>query len=354
MFRIIWILAALVIWGKVEACTGIVNKAEDGSWVYARTMEFGADLVSFDLFFAPRGIKFDGQMKDSTWTNKYAFVGFNPFGLPLVADGINEKGLACGGFYFPGYAKYQQADNKSKSISNLDLITWILSTFSTVDEVRNALQEIKVVGVTFGPWGIIPPLHYVVVDQKGNKAVIEYVGGELKLYEMPLATITNSPGYDWHMLNARNYVGLKALNSPSIEINGSNLSQFGQGSGAIGLPGDFTPPSRFIRACFLNQVTLPAADALANVKRAFKILNQFDIPKGAVRENEKGKIAYEETQWTSAADLSGLKYNFHTAENRTIRSVNLKDLDLNAKESKSIKIHNPESFVDITMNFNNS
>jgi choloylglycine hydrolase len=139
----------------------------------------------------------------------------------------------------------------------------------------------------------------------------------------------------------------------SVKINGTELSQFGQGSGAIGLPGDFTPPSRFIRAGFLNQVVVRAKDQLANVKRAFKILNQFDIPKGAVREKQgDGKENMEETQWTSAADLLGLKYYYHTTLDRQIRSVDLKKFDFNQKEIKSLKINQPEEIADMTKVFN--
>jgi choloylglycine hydrolase len=341
----------LLLAGKIEPCTGIAHRAEDGSWVYARTLEFGTDLISFDLLFVPRNITFIGQAKGSEWVNRYAFIGFNPFGLPLVADGMNEKGLACGAFYFPGYAQYQKTEDSSKAISNLDVTTWILGNFSSVSAVKKALQEVKVVGILFAPWGMIPPLHYFVIDQTGDKAVIEYVGGSLKIYDVTLETITNAPAYDWHLLNARNYIGLRALNSPSIKINGMDLSQFGQGSGALGLPGDFTPPSRLIRACFFNQVVLPAKKAVDNVKRAFKILNQFDIPEGAVREKKEGKELYEATQWTSAADLSGLIYYFHTLENRSIHSVHLKKLNLNAKKPQAIPITDPEIFIDLTPQF---
>jgi choloylglycine hydrolase len=88
----------------------------NGEWVYARTLEFGEDLVSFDLLFVPRRINHVGMSNNENqptakWKNKYAHVGFNPFGLPLVADGLNEKGLACGAFYFPGWAEYEQVSN---------------------------------------------------------------------------------------------------------------------------------------------------------------------------------------------------------------------------------------------------
>lgn len=331
------------------ACTGIVKKAEDGSVVYARTLEFGADLMSFDLAFVPRGTSFKSETGSTfDWKVKYAHVGFNPFGMPLIiADGINEKGLACGAFYFPGFAAYQNKTNHS--VSNLDFVSWVLGNFATVDEVTEALKNTQVIAFVFKDWGIVPPLHYVVVDQKGEKAVIEYVKGELKTYSMPIEVITNSPPYDWHLLNVRNYIGLKALNDPSIKINGNDLSQFGQGSGALGLPGDFTPPSRLIRAAFFNQAVITAKNPMENIKRAFKILNQFDIPRGAVREKQAdGKEIFEETQWTSASDLTGLKYYFHTYENRTIHFVDLNRFK-DQTEPKTLSIKAPEEIVEVKL-----
>lgn len=347
MYKIL--MGAVLFISQAFACTGIVKKAEDGSVVYARTMEFGADLLSFDLLFVPRDTPFKSETGSTVdWKVKYAHVGFNPFGMPLIiADGLNEKGLACGAFYFPGFAEYQKETDHS--VSNLDFVSWVLGNFSTVDEVKNALNDTAVTAFVFKEWGIVPPLHYVVVDQKGEKAVIEYVKGELKTYSMPIEVVTNSPPYDWHLLNARNYIGLRALNDPSIKINGADLSQFGQGSGALGLPGDFTPPSRLIRAGFFNQNVLIAKNSLENVKRAFKILNQFDIPRGAVREKQaNGKEIIEETQWTSASDLAGLKYYYHTYGNRTIHFVDLNQLK-DQREAKTKSINAPEEIVEVKL-----
>jgi choloylglycine hydrolase len=162
--------------------------------------------------------------------------------MPLVADGLNEKELACGAFYFPGWADYEQPSKFSTAvISNLDLVSWALGNYATVDELLEALKTTQVIGFIYKPWGIIPPLHYIVVDSTGHQAILEYVKGHLNVYETTIGTITNSPPYDWHLVNARNYIGLQALNRPAVKIEGKELAAFGQGSGSIGLPGDFTP-----------------------------------------------------------------------------------------------------------------
>lgn len=332
-------------------CTGILQKSESSDWVLARTLEFGANHLSFDLLFVPRNVD---HSTNRPWKNRYAYVGFNPFNMPVVVDGINEKGLASGGFYFPGWAEFQKLDPNSPKtvVTNIEFVSWLLGNFATVQEIRDALTNTTVIGAELPAWGFVPPIHYFVADSTGDRLVIEYVKGELHTYDTPIGTITNAPTYDWHMTNVRNYIGLRALNDPSITIDGVQLSQLGQGSGAIGLPGDFTPPSRFIRASFLNQVTLSGKNALEQVERAFKILNQFDIPKGSVAAKDStGNLEYEETLWTSASDLSGKRYYFHTAANREIMEINLGELNLDGKDRQSISLNQPEQINNLSASF---
>ena len=113
--------------------------------------------------------------------------------------------------------------------------------------------------------------------------MIEYVDGELHTYDNPIGVITNSPTFDWQQTNLRNYINLSTVNASPLTIDGVTLAPFGQGSGMMGLPGDFTPPSRFVRAVALSQDAVPGQDAEATVKVAFHILDSFDIPLGAVR-----------------------------------------------------------------------
>lgn len=347
------------ILGSIDACTGIMRQAKNGDWVYARTMEFGSDFVTFDLAYVPRGFEYTAHTPTGAagqkWTTKYAYVGFSPFGMNLVADGLNERGLACGGFWFAGWAGFQKftPEEASKTISNIDFISWVLSNFSRVEEVRKALKDVTVVGVELAPIGPIP-VHYAIVDETGDRAIVEYVDGQLHLYDASLGVMTNSPDYAWHTTNARNYIGLQALNRPAVKIGDAELASFGQGSGAIGLPGDFTSPSRFIRAGFLRAVAYPGKDAQEELSNTFRILNQFDIPRGAVRGTVNGKEVAEITQWTSASDLKGRRYLFHTEYNRDIRVVDLSQLNPEAKEVAIIPINQPGQFQDISQSLKKS
>lgn len=347
---------ALLVWSATpaRACTGIVIQAEDGSVVYARTMEFGADLVSFNLLAvgpgrACQGLTPDGQ-SGLAWRVQHAHVGFNPFGLPLVAEGLNDQGLACGAFFLPGYAKYQDftPQERSRTISNLDLVSWVLGNFASVQELRAALPGVRVCGVALPQWGTVPPLRYLAVDQSGASLVIEYLDGQLVMHDDFVGVITNSPPYDWHVTNLRNYLGLSTLNRPPVKLGAQEIAQLGQGSGSIGLPGDFTPPSRFVRAAFLSHAAYRGPTAEEAVLSAFRILNQFDIPKGALRAQEGGRVIADSTQWTGASDLKHRRLYFHTEYSRRVRMVDLNQLKLDGGAMLTMEVTSPERIENVS------
>jgi choloylglycine hydrolase len=339
-----------------QACTGIRLMAEDGTVVYARTMEFAIDIHS-DVIMIPRGYARTGTTPDGKeglkWKAKYASVGANGVGLPVLFDGLNEKGLAAGTFYFPtsaGYMPYTAAD-AGKTIAQWEVGSWILENFASVEEVKANIGNIVVPAVVFGGWGFAPEAHYIVHDASGKSIVIEYVGGRLNVYDNPLGVVTNSPTFDWHMTNLRNYVNFSMTNVPPVKVGSITLQPFGQGSGMLGLPGDFTPPSRFVRAVAFSQSVFKPKTGADAVLEAFHILNQFDIPKGAAREHEKdehGNILADYTIWTGASDLKAKRFYFRTYENSQIRTVNLMKLNLDAKDTTKISMKGEEVIQSLT------
>ncbi|MBL6972156.1 MAG: choloylglycine hydrolase family protein [Desulfobacterales bacterium] len=351
VFTVSFVLVSI----EARACTGIRIKTKDGNYIFARTLEFGAGQMPFDLILVPRNHNYKGQTPSGKpgmiWRTKYAHVGFNPFGEPVVVDGLNEKGLACGSFLFPGCAGFENLAEKdySRAVSSIDLPSWILSTCASVTEVREQLPKILVCSIRMPKSDIMFDLHYFVTDETGNAIIIEYVDGKLNIYDNKVNVITNCPVYDWQTTNLRNYIGLKPLNNPAIKIDGTEFAPFGQGSGAIGLPGDFSPPSRFIRAVFLVQTAYQGKDLDEGIGIAFHILNQFDIPKGSIRDNDRGRIVSDSTQWTSAADLKNRRYFYHTYIDRSVRMIDLNELDLNAQNIKSIKdVQKPGKTINLS------
>jgi len=155
--------------------------------------------------------------------------------------------------------------------------------------------------------------------------VIEPVDGTLKVHDAPLGIMTNAPTYDWHMTNLQNYINLSVKDVEGTKLGPVSLPAFGSGSGLHGMPGDFTPPSRFVRAAIYAQSAAPNATAEDAVLSAFHILNQFDIPKGSVQNSAIGGTVDEITEWTSVADLKNLRWYFTTHEDQSIHMVDLKE-----------------------------
>lgn len=315
------------------ACTNIALKAKDGTVVRARTMEFAAALHS-NIAVIPAGTSMQGTLPDGgkgiSYTTKYDMLGADAVGYPLIVDGMNEKGLSIGLLYFPGFAEYAKAtpQNAAHAMAPHEFGNWVLGNFASVDEVRAGLRDVAIVPTPAPVLNQVQPLHYIVADGSGKAIVIEPVAGELKVYDNPLGAMTNAPGFDWHLTNLRNYVNLSVTGVPPVDLGGTEYAQLGQGAGLHGLPGDFTPPSRFVRAVAFSQAEYPAATAEQAVLKGFHIMNQFDIPFGTVREKGKepgGKEPLAElTQWTTVSDMANLRFYFRTYGNQNIHMVDLK------------------------------
>jgi choloylglycine hydrolase len=341
---------------SATACTGIRLTAADGTVVQARTLEFGIEMDS-NVIVVPRGFERVGTTPDGKpglrWSTKYASVGANGVGLPIMLDGVNEKGLAAGLFYFPGtagYMRYAEAD-AGKTLAPWELGSWMLENFATVEEVKTALSKVVVPKVVLKAWGFCPGVHYVVTDATGAAIVVEYVGGQLHVYDNPLGVITNNPSFDWHMTNLRNYIKFSPTNAPPLQLGGVTLSGFGEGTGMLGMPGDFTPPSRFVRAVAYSYSAVPTKTGEEVVLQAFHLLNNFDIPKGSIRSGEKdshGNVMADQTLWTSVCDLKAKKFYFRTYANSQIRSVDLNAMAVDGGEIQTISMQGDEVILPLT------
>lgn len=351
----ILVTAAIVacISSTAPACTGITIKPKDGSVIFARTLEFAADLES-NVIIVPRGTEYVGTAPEGkpglAWTTKYGTVGVNAFGMPVVLDGLNEKGLSVGLFYFPGFAEYQvvKAEDARKALAPWEIGSFLLGTCSDIQESIAAANSVLVGDVVLKQMGFVPPVHLILTDASGRSVVLEYVDGALKVHDNPFGVMSNAPTFDWHMTNLSNYVTLTKKNQERVDLAGKEIRGLGQGSGMLGLPGDFTPPSRFVRAVAFSKTARPVEHAKDGVLQAFHILNQFDIPKGAAQGIEHGHEVYDYTLWTSAADLKNLRYYYRTFDNSRIRMVDMKAIDLDTKGVRTISMKGEEDIEDVS------
>ncbi|MGE5196738.1 MAG: linear amide C-N hydrolase [Anaerolineae bacterium] len=221
--------------------------------------------------------------------------------------------LAVGTFYFPGFAFYSEItpENQARALSPIEFPNWILTQFATVDEVKTALSSVVIAPTVTKDWGSAPPpFHYIVFDKSGHCLVIEPLEGKLVTHENKLGTFSNSPPFDWHMIYLRNFINLTPFNAKPVTLNGVRLEQLGQGSGMVGIPGDFTPPSRFVRAAIFSATATPSENANEAIFQLFHILNQFDIPVGISRAKVENATYNDQTQFTCARDPQSLKYYF--------------------------------------------
>lgn len=334
---IITILIFSLISSPIFACTGITLKSQDGGVIVARTVEWALnDAQHNQLLIVPRNKEFKAQTplgyNGKNWKGKYGFVTLTAYGQPYGPDGLNEEGLYVGVYYLPGFAEYSvyDKDKTSKSMSVGDLMQWMLSSFKTVDEVIAHLNEVIVVSVEnkdFG--GADLPFHFKIVDTSGNSRIIEIVNkGEVKIYDPYLGVITNSPTYDWHIINQRNYLNLSTSPSQQKTFGNYEITPTGGGSGLLGIPGDFTPVSRFVRAASFTASCRPLSTSTEAVFESFRILDNFNIPLGAQVSAEKLPTdIVSATQVTSSCDLKEKVYYYHTMWNRSVRKIDLKSID---------------------------
>lgn len=340
-----------------SACTGIVLKSQDGATIPARTMEFGFDIKS-DIVMVPAGTEIQslGGDKDKTglvYKAKYGFGGANGLDRKIIADGMNEKGLYFGAFYFSGLAKYEKltAENQSKAVSSEELGNYILANFQNVEEVKEGLKDIAVVGTFIPEINGFAPLHYAVTDANGHSIVIEYSEAGMKIFDNKLGVVTNTPSYDWHEMNVRNYIGLSPYNTQPMTINGVKLTALSQGTGMMGLPGDYTSPSRFVRATSFVNASEPTKNADDAVFNAFHILNAFDIPKGVIREKTEHGVFTDYTVWTSVADTKNKNYYFKTYLTPEHMKLNIVESLKGLKAPKVIEMESTHTYKDVTAQF---
>lgn len=332
--EIISALAALIgiIGAKVAyACTGITLKSDDGGVVAARTIEWGESEMDNMYTIVPRNYTQQsmlpgGETGGMTFTSMYGYVGLAVVEPGWVVDGMNEAGLSAGLFYFPGYGEYPEynPDDASNTISDFQLVSWILSRFSTVDQVRDAIKSVRVTSID----PRASTAHWRVTEPSGKQIIIEIVDGKPNVYDSELGVLANSPEYPWHLKNLNNYVNLIPGTAGPVKMGPITLRAFGSGSGFLGLPGDFTPPSRFVRATFLQTYSIPQATAFDSAMQAFHILNNFDVPLGTEFPVGAAPVNMPSaTQWTIANDMRNRVIYYHTMYNRTIRSIDLGQID---------------------------
>lgn len=324
-------LGAVAVCGGVmaaSACTGISLKAKDGSYVQARTIENANEPLPSEYVIIPRGqeiVSFTPVGANGLkFKAKYGVVGMSVVRKEFIAEGVNEVGLSAGLFFFPTYGSYMSYDatDNAQTLGDLQVPTWILANFATIDELKEGIKNVRIVGLDK-----TAVVHWRIGEKSGRQVVLEIVNGKPHFYENTVGVLTNAPGFQWHVTNLNNYVNLRAGSAPEEQLSGIKLRPLGGSSAMLGLPGDATSPSRFVRAAFLKATAPVQATALDTILQAFHLLNNFDVPIGI--EHPAGEVPDmpSATQWISAIDLTNGKVYYKTMYNNTIRCIDLAKID---------------------------
>ena len=349
MKKLFVIACLLFAWQfKAEACTGISMFSADGSYFQARTIEWAGTNLNSMYVVVPRNFSqtsFTPKGQNGmTFKSKYGYIGLAVHEKEFIAEGLNEAGLSAGLFYFPNFGSYVLYDEKynSTTIADLQLVSWILSQFATVDEVKANINKVRVVSLMGGN-GSEEAIHWRIGDKSGKQIVLEIENGVPHIYDNPIGVLTNAPGFQWHLSNLSNYINLTPVNPPAHKMADFMVNPIGHGNGFLGLPGDFTPPSRFVRAAFFKATAPMLPTARQTMLQCFHILNNFDIPIGMNFPKNEIPDLPSATQWTSVIDLTNKVVYYKTFDNNNIRMIDLKDIDFGKVKYQYQKLDEPNS-----------
>lgn len=304
-------------------CTATFTPIPKGGPLFGRTMDFSY-LLEPGLFVVPRGYRWENALGTHQIRNQYRFIGIGQNISPLTfADGVNEMGFAAAALYFPGYAHYDspsEGPSAGLPIAAIELVPFLLGMCANVSQAAAILRTIQLVGVKDSVTGSVAPLHWICADKGGACMVVEKTADALRLMENPIGVLTNSPDFTWQMANLRGYTQLSPTQNEQSKWGSLTLIPFGQGGGTFGLPGDYTPPSRFVKTAFQKAHTHYPEDRDGCVAACFHVLEGVSIPKGVVM-TARGTDDY--TQYTAMMDLATQEYFFKTYENSQIAAAGL-------------------------------
>lgn len=308
-------------------CTAMSVISKSEKHFFGRTMDFSYELNP-EIYISPQDYKWNTGIDNNVVINKYKFIGIGQnIGKITFADGTNERGLAGAVLFFPGYADYNNFEKNNIdriSIASIDIMNFVLGNCCDIQDVIKKLNIINIIGVEDSVTNSVAPLHWIFVDKKGNCITVEKTSNGLQIFDNKLKVLANSPNFEWHMTNLRNYINVAPTQQESVTWSDTTITPFGQGAGAFGLPGDYTSPSRFVRTAYLKSFTnIPISDD-ETINTCFNIMKGVTIPLGAVVTKRETN---DYTQYTAFMNINNGDYYFNTYSNNQITKVNINQID---------------------------
>ena len=301
-------------------CTAITFSMKD--FYFGRTLDLER-IYGEDVVIAPRNFPLPFMHRPSL-DHHYAIIGMAHVsnGYPLFYDAVNEVGLCMAGLNFPGFAQYKATADGKDNVACFEFIPWALGLCGSVEDVRQLLPRLQLTGTPFSPELSTAQLHWIIADRT-ECITVEAMADGIRVHENPVGVLTNNPPFDDQMFQLRNFMHLSA-NPPHNHFSPDvDLKPYSRGMGAIGLPGDLSSQSRFVRAAFTKLNSLCAEEG--SVSQFFHILDSVSQTRGCCRLKDG---SCEMTQYTSCCNASQGIYYYTTYGNRRISAVDLHREDL--------------------------
>lgn len=306
-------------------CTAITYKTKD--FYFGRTLDYEISYGD-EVTITPRNYEFNFRHKQNI-KNHYAIIGmaYVTENYPLYYEAVNEKGLGIAGLNFVGNAQYNKKIEGKDNITQFEFIPWILSQSTTVKEAKKLIEKINFLDEPFSPNLPLAQLHWIISDSI-ESITVEAVKDGIKIYENPVGVLTNNPTFDKQMFELNNYMNLSTKSPKNTFAKSLNLDKYSRGMGAIGLPGDLSSQSRFIRAAFVKMNSVSKEEEKESVSQFFHILNSVEQQRGCC-ELDDG--IFEITIYTSCCNASKGIYYYTTYDNHQITAIDMHKENLNSE-----------------------
>lgn len=304
-------------------CTALSFQTEDHYFGRNLDLEYAyRETVTITPRYVPFSFRHVPPM-----SRHYALIGIAHVvdHVPLYYDATNETGLSMAGLNFPGNAYYYTPMAGKDNLASFELIPWILGKCANLDEVKIALQNLNLVQEDFNIDLPCAPLHWIIADKTGALTVESTKTG-LQIYDNPVGILTNNPTFDYQMFQLNNYLGLTNLQPVNLFCPSLPLQPYSQGMGGMGLPGDLSSASRFVRAVFTKFHSVCGPTESESISQFFHILGAVAQQRGCA---QVGKGLYETTRYSACCNTDKGIYYYKTYENSQISGVDLHKVDLN-------------------------
>lgn len=304
-------------------CTAITLQSRQGETFFGRTMDFSYDIQP-QLYIVPNNYVWDSVLDMSRIRDLYSFIGIGQEldGLLGFFDGVNEKGFAAAALYFAGYAQYdtQPEDQAEEQVASFDFLHYMLGRCASIRDLDGLLKNVSIIGIPDPVTQTVAPLHWIAADRSGECVVIEQTERGLQLFPNPIGVMANSPDFQWHMTNLRNYMEASPTQTGEAFWGNIRLTPFGQGGGTTSLPGGYTSPARFVRTTYLKTHVPTPKDRDEAIVSCFHIMESVSIPRGAVMTDRN---TYDYTKYTAFINTNTCEYFFKTYDNIQIGTARL-------------------------------